>query len=238
MTTEPAETFKQRLPRYLRRSGIVLAALILVGTPWWGPRLLSSFDFFHVRRIEFDGLRYTDPAELIARLSIDTLASVWMDLDPLAERVSEHPMVLGAEVQRRLPSTLYITVRERTPVALVPGERHLVPVDSAGQSLPIDPSVTPVDVPVVAVSDTVVLRLLAQIRAGAPELWARLSTAQRENDTDLQLRVDETLIRTRDNVTLARLADILPVEADLARRRLQAVELDLRFRDQVIARLP
>jgi hypothetical protein len=32
--------------------------------------------------------------------------------------------------------------------------------------------------------------------------------------------------------------DILPVEADLARNHLRAVELDLRFRDQVIARQP
>ena len=39
-------------------------------------------------------------------------------------------------------------------------------------------------------------------------------------------------------VTLARLGDIEPVERDLARRQLRAAELDLRYRDQVIARLP
>ena len=40
------------------------------------------------------------------------------------------------------------------------------------------------------------------------------------------------------DVTADRLADIVPVEQDLARRNLRATELDLRFRDQVIARLP
>jgi cell division protein FtsQ len=40
------------------------------------------------------------------------------------------------------------------------------------------------------------------------------------------------------NVTLARLGDIVPVERDLSRRELRASELDLRYRDQVIARLP
>jgi cell division protein FtsQ len=40
------------------------------------------------------------------------------------------------------------------------------------------------------------------------------------------------------NVTLARLGDIVPVERDLLRRELRASELDLRYRDQVIARLP
>ena len=33
-------------------------------------------------------------------------------------------------------------------------------------------------------------------------------------------------------------SDIEPVERDLARRQLRAAELDLRYRDQVIARLP
>jgi hypothetical protein len=34
-----------------------------------------------------------------------------------------------------------------------------------------------------------------------------------------------------------RLADIFPVESDLARRQARVKELDLRYRDQVIARL-
>jgi cell division protein FtsQ len=39
------------------------------------------------------------------------------------------------------------------------------------------------------------------------------------------------------DVTVERLAEIGPVEEDLARRGLRAVEIDLRYRDQVIARL-
>jgi len=38
-------------------------------------------------------------------------------------------------------------------------------------------------------------------------------------------------------VSVARLADIFPVESDLLRRRANVAELDLRYRDQVIARL-
>jgi len=37
---------------------------------------------------------------------------------------------------------------------------------------------------------------------------------------------------------VSRFRDILSVEANLARNHLRAVELDLRFRDQVIARQP
>ena len=39
-------------------------------------------------------------------------------------------------------------------------------------------------------------------------------------------------------VNTARLAEVLPVELDAARRNWQPAELDLRFRDQVIVRLP
>jgi cell division protein FtsQ len=46
------------------------------------------------------------------------------------------------------------------------------------------------------------------------------------------------VVLTTTEVTVARFRDILPVEADLARNHLRAVELDLRFRDQVIARQP
>jgi len=40
------------------------------------------------------------------------------------------------------------------------------------------------------------------------------------------------------SVTVERLAEIEPVQDDLARRQLRVAELDLRYRDQVIARLP
>lgn len=46
------------------------------------------------------------------------------------------------------------------------------------------------------------------------------------------------VVRLASDVTVARLADVLPVEDELARRRVRVAELDLRFRDQVIARLP
>jgi len=39
------------------------------------------------------------------------------------------------------------------------------------------------------------------------------------------------------DVSVARLADLVPVEDDLLRRRVRVAEIDLRYRDQVIARL-
>ena len=45
------------------------------------------------------------------------------------------------------------------------------------------------------------------------------------------------LVRVPVGLSVERLADIFPVESDLARRQVRVGELDLRYRDQVIARL-
>lgn len=241
MSTEP-KTKASSPPRewrvWLTRVGLGALALTLVCTPWWGPRALATLDFFHVRKIEFDGVRYADPAELLSLLALDTTASVWTPLEPLGERVAAHPMIISASVARRLPATLLVRVVERTPVALVPSPLGLAAVDAEGQTLPIDPSSTPVDVPVLAAPDSALLQLLDRIRSGSPALWTRLAGARRESTADICLDLGEFDLRARYDVTVARLEDILPVEADLAQRRLRPVELDLRFRDQVIARLP
>ncbi len=229
---------RARWTLWLKRVSVGALALAAIAVPWWGPRALSQLDFFHVRTVEFDGVRYTDARELVSLLALDTMASVWMPLEPLGEKVAQHPMVVRAIVSRRLPATLLVTVSERTPVALIPSSGGLTPVDAAGQTLPIDPSRAPVDVPVLATRDSALLQLLDRIRAGSPVLWSRLSAASRDGVQDIRLDLGGLDLRTRDDVTVARLSDILPVEADLAQRRLRAVELDLRFRDQVIARLP
>jgi len=221
-----------------KRVALGALALALVFIPWWAPRALATLDFFHVRKIEFDGVRYADPAELVALLALDTTASVWTPLEPLGERVAAHPMITSASVARRLPATLLVRVVERTPVALVPSALGLAAVDAEGKTLPIDPSSTPVDVPVLAAPDSALLQLLDRIRSGSPALWTRLAGARREGKQNIRLDLGEFELLAPFDVTVARLADILPVEADLAQRRLRVVELDLRFRDQVIARLP
>ena len=72
----------------------------------------------------------------------------------------------------------------------------------------------------------------------APRLYARVGSVTRVGRDEILLRIADVPVRALTSVTLARLSDIEPVERDLARRQLHAVELDLRYRDQVIARLP
>ena len=219
-------------------AGIVV--LLLLGSPFWGPGVLRRLAFFRVRKVEILGARYTAPNELLDRLKLDTTRSVWDPLPPLEARVRQHPQVESASVVRRLPGTLVVTVTERHPVALVNGPGGLRAVDERGVRLPLDPSRTPVDAPIVTAAprDTTVYHLLGAMQREAPALYAKLSSIRTTGPGEIVLQIADLPVRAMTSVTLARLSDIDPVERDLTRRQLRAAEIDLRYRDQVIARLP
>lgn len=228
-----------RFSRWWLLGGTALV-VALMAAPFWGPRLLAKLAFFRVRKIEVVGLRYTPPAEVLQRLRMDTTHSVWEPLEPLGARVAAHPQIERAVVTRKLPGTLVVDVTERRPVALVSVGAALRAVDERGVVLPLDPSRTPVDVPIVTAAprDTSVYHLLGAMQREAPRLYARVSAVRSTATDELLVQLAGLAVRTMTSVTLARLGDIEPVERDLARRQLRAAELDLRFRDQVIARLP
>ncbi len=237
--TSAASASRPRWLRWLQATALLAGLAAVVGSPWWGPRALSHLDFFHVRRVEMEGVRYARTSELLALLDVDTLQSVWQPLPPLALRLEGHPLVLSAIVERRLPGTLHIRLTEREPVALVEQKgQPLMPADARGRMLPIDPVRTPLDVPIATAPDSALLHLLGGLRASAPSIYRRVARAAAVGTTEFRLQLDSVTVRTPRNVTVARVRDILPVEADLARNRLRVVELDLRFRDQVIARQP
>lgn len=247
----PAWSARPRWQRLAVGALAVLLAAGLVTTPWWGPRTLARFDFFHVRTVEFDGIRFAKPAELVTRLRVDTTQSVWQPLDSLEARLASHPMVQRVIVERDLPGTIRVHVTEREPVALVPSARGLQPVDAVGKRLPIDPATTALDVPLAASADSALLTVLDGLRRNAPDVYRRVSHAERAAPEELRFtltgskvgaagpaRWGAIIVRSMPDVTVTRFRDILRVEENLAQNHLRAVELDLRFRDQVIARQP
>ena len=238
---------RARLVKMLRRAGAGLAVVALIASPWWGRALLRQLDFFRVRRVEIDGARYVSPDEIVSRLRIDTTQSLFDDVGPLEKRVRQHPSVRDVRIERKLPGTLLVKITENPPVAFVQAASGLVAVDAAGRSLPVDPATADVDLPVLAVRDTLTLRVLGEVREQLPALFARIGEVRRlPRGTSFYLLFHLTESPTSlahdvlalGDVTADRLSDIVPVEQDLARRKLRATELDLRFRDQVIARLP
>ena len=223
--------------RWWRPGALAAAAIAAATAPLWGPRVLGTLSFFRLRHIEVQGAHYLQPADVLARLAVDTTASVWRRTDELERRVAEHPQVRSVRISRKLPGTLVVQVMENLPVALVPSATGMRVFDAEGNRLPIDPSRAVIDLPVLPRRDTALLRLLAEVRGRHPELFDRISNIRRTGRDELLFDLATVAVRARANVSAPRLADIIPVETDLARRNARAAELDLRFRDQVIARL-
>jgi cell division septal protein FtsQ len=242
-------------PGWKMLGGIFLVAVIMAAA--WGVRSAArQMAFFRVRAVEVRGVRYLQPQEVLSRLKVDTLMSLWDDLEPLRERVRHHPQVTSVAITRRLPGTLVVTVQENQPVALIQSATGLIPYDSVGHVLPIDPARTNLDLPIVATSDPVLLKLVGAIRYTVPRVFSRIEEVRRTGRDEILLTLSRgqsqraravgdttasnggTLrVRIPLGLSVERLADIFPVENDLARRQVHVGELDLRYRDQVIARL-
>ncbi len=245
--------------RFRKPGWRLLGALFLIGVIFAAAHYsvvgLRTMAFFRVRTIEIRGTRYLQPNEIVQRLQVDTLRSLWDDVGPLEARIRNHPQVSDVHVTRRMPGTLVVTLRENLPVALISTPNGLAPYDSLGRELPIDPLRTDLDLPVTANRDPAILRLLGSIRATDPALFQRVSEVRRTGRDEVLLLLSSAYsvpsaagdttarptgvlhVRAPVGVSAERLTDIFPVESDLAARQARIGELDLRFRDQVIARI-
>lgn len=202
-----------------------------------GRGALVRMSFFRVRTVEVRGTRYLSPRSVVAHIGLDSLASVWQDLDALEARLADHPRVAAVHITRRLPGALIVQLTENVPLALAPSPTGFRAYDAAGRRLPVDPRGVPADAPIIARRDPTVLRVLGMIRDSTPALYARLSAVQRAGRGELVLHLASLPVRAMTDVSADRLAQLFPVEADLVRRQAHVREIDLRFRDQVIARL-
>ena len=235
--------------------GILFLVACIMGAGYGLRAAGREMAFFRIRKVEIRGTKYLSTNEILSRLKVDTLASLWDDLEPYRDRVRYHPQVADVKISRRLPGTLVVSIRENPPVAFIQTSTGLAPYDSLGTQLPIDPARTNLDLPIVATGDPVLLKLVGAIRATEPRVFARIEEVRRTGRDEILLTLSRSLdsaerakssptaasrsLRVRVPVGLPadRLADIFPVESDLARRQLHVDELDLRYRDQVIARL-
>ena len=221
-----------------RRVLLVAGGLAVVASPFAVRAGAQHMAFFRARKIEIDGARYIAPDQIVTRMRVDTTASIWDDAAVWTRRIGTHPQVRSVRISRRLPGTLVVHITEVPPVAFVQGGEGLKAYDASGRPLPIDPTAVDLDLPVLPSRDASALKLLGEVRDAAPRLYARISEAHRLPRGDIAIRIDSLNVLGSRDLTAARLSDILPVERDLSRRGRRAIELDLRYRDQVIARLP
>src|SRR5580765_1693313 len=119
--------------------GLLFLLAVIMAAAWGTRAAARQMAFFRVRNVEIKGVRYLQANDIVSRLKVDTVASLWDDLEPYRQRVMKHPQVSSVDITRRMPGTLVVTIRENLPVALVQTPTGLLPYDSLGRQLPIDP---------------------------------------------------------------------------------------------------
>jgi POTRA domain, FtsQ-type len=222
----------------VERVVIAVAAAALVTAPWWGPRALRQFRFFAVQRVEVVGARYLAPASVVAALGLTADASVWADTRAMERRVAAMVGVRAADVSRRLPGTLVVTIAEVEPVALAEGPAGLVALDDSGRPLPYDPAAVTVDAPVVERADARLLSALATVRATDFGLFADIAAARAAAGGAVVLELEAGRLRIATPLDPAVVRAMSAVRRDLAARGQGWVELDGRFRGWVVVRRP
>lgn len=221
---------------------------IVIGAVLYGPALLRRLPGFEVRRVEIVGAKLLAPQEVLAAAGITEEGSIWEAAAVWEAALEAHPVIQAAEVSRRLPGTLRLQIEEKVPVAYLI-EEVLAPVTAAGERLPFHPAVAAPDLPIVRSRagdevPVVVLEETDRLARLDPDLLAEVSEiiAMQEDGSVLLLRHREAEIVLPAGVSMDRLMELRAVLSDLKGRieRVDGVitQVDLRFADQVIVRLP
>lgn len=118
--------------RRVRWAGRVAVALAAVTTAWvvlWSPLL-------RVRAVEVRGARHTTAADVAEAASLGAEANILLtSTAEVAARAETLPWVRRAVVERKLPGTVSVTVRERRPAVVVVAGGRAYSLDRRGRVL-------------------------------------------------------------------------------------------------------
>ena len=210
---------------------IAVALVLAVAAVAFTPTLLRRMAFFRVRQVEIVGARYLDESDVVRHLALPVTASIFDRLEPTRRAALAVPGVLGATIERRLPGTLRIIVREASPVALTALSDRLALMDSAGAVLPFDPTRVPASLPI-AVQDSSVAALLARVKQADRALYDRIDTAELDHG-DVVLAVGVRRIRLRPEADSEVLHGVSAVIDNLTKNATEWRGLDARYRNRV-----
>jgi cell division protein FtsQ len=241
VTPLPSRRSRRAAARRRRPIQAATALLVLGAVAWllWGSPLLA------VRMVQVDGVS-TLPAAQVRKIAdvAEGTPLLRVDVSAARDRVAGLPQVDSVEVARGWPSTVVITVTERTPVAVVgpPGRRSLVDAggvlfDTITGDAP--PEVVPLDVADPGPDDPPTRAALKALVALPPEVRDRVAGARATSAEDVSLTLDDgTVVRwgTAEE-TDAKAAALAAVLGQLVAESLEPADtIDVSTPDAVVLR--
>lgn len=115
---------------------------------------LYTASFFATQEVQVSGNRQLSREQVIQAMGVSPGQNVFqVDEDEARERLSRHPWIAHAVVERRLPGTYRVRVREREAVALIALDQLYLVSEADGVFKPLEAG-DPVDLPVVTGVDS------------------------------------------------------------------------------------
>ncbi len=144
-------SFRRRLWAYYQRVALLLKLLIVLlvivffyTSVFDSYKRIAQSEFFKfsanhgfvLENIIVEGQKNTPLKEIVDSLMADKGVPIFsIDILAVKERLEENMWVKAAVVERRLPSTMYIAVVERMPIAVWQFEQRLYLIDSEGNRI-------------------------------------------------------------------------------------------------------
>ena len=129
-----------RLKPVMKVARVVAIGVLFVGAGFWVARAVTDARWLRVQHIQVIGnvrVPTNEINSLVEGLRGDSLLTT--DLERWRSRVLASPWVADATLHRRLPSTVEVEIRERSPFGLARIGKELYLVDAAGTPTSICP---------------------------------------------------------------------------------------------------
>ncbi len=129
LRTSVSSTLPQPLfhaARFLLRALVVLLILGSGVGAYYAYKTLSAADSFILKKVTISGNKYVSKNEVLALAKIETGKSLFQSgLEEAKERLSNNPQFERVTLNKVLPETVEISVKERLPEAFIGADRKL-----------------------------------------------------------------------------------------------------------------
>jgi cell division protein FtsQ len=233
-------THRRTVPRRRRRLGWVLGVLAVVagavplGRFLTGPR-------FGLRAFQIDGNRHVRTEEVLRTLEPWRGRNLlFLDLRPLAGRLTAHPWIAQVTLSKSLPSSLYVHVAERAPIALYRKSDGLWWVGPEGQLIGrFDPRLDSGDAPLLSGDPTRLpdeVALLEALRKGLPGYAEHISEISALSDEGFVIMdsIFRMPIKARTEDAPEKIRALLHWQGVMEARGLLPRAIDLRFANRIV----
>ncbi|NUP12578.1 MAG: FtsQ-type POTRA domain-containing protein [Polyangiaceae bacterium] len=153
----PKRPLSERFPRVFKAVsgvkilvGVAIVASASLGVAWGAKRYMTTSPRFAIKSVQVDGAMRRTPQEIADLAGLSLGQNVFsFDLDAARLKIENDPWVDTATVTRKLPGSVFVTVVEHDPAALVAIEEKLYLASREGEVFKELDASDPVDLPVI-----------------------------------------------------------------------------------------